>query len=305
MASAYEHDMTPADVTDGAAKEEKKEHGHGHSHDHDDDHIPEIVALGCVTVGGATFTIDREGQIEAGKDTTFGVELVGAAKAVPSGAWLANPDGEKLCDPVVSEDHAEHWHFTVCPLMPVKKSKFVLSVGKEEATVDFAHQTAPCNGGILSVFKGVGFCELKLHDDAGDLELWLYTKATWQAKRKPGKPTPFDIPKETVVTLTFPSHAGKSVELRVRNMEQNEDEDGKPNMRGGATNYFVFPGESGQDPEWLMGEKWRGLVTVAFTVAVTIGASGGPRARERRALAHRARGPRTAVRTRARSSAES
>ena len=25
-------------------------------------------------------------------------------------------------------------------------------------------------------------------------------------------------------------------------------------------------GESGQDPEWLVGEKWRGLVTVAFTV---------------------------------------
>jgi len=198
------------------------------------------------------------------------VEHIGGAAVVPSGAWLANPDGEKLCDPVSSEDHNQHWHFNVTPLMPVKKSKFVLKVGEEEAAIDFAHLSAPCNGGLLSVFKAadapgrVGFLELKLHDDAGDLELWLYTSAAFTTKRKPGKSKPFDVPKETVVTLTFPSHAGKSVTLAVRNMEQNEDEEGNPNMRGGGTNYFVFPGESGQDPEWLMGEKWRGLVRVAF-----------------------------------------
>ena len=50
-----------------------------------------------------------------------------------------------------------------------------------------------------------------------------------------------------------------------------EDEDGNPNMReGGVTNYFIFPGESGQDPAWLIGEtvtSWRGLVSVAFEVA--------------------------------------
>ena len=33
---------------------------------------------------------------------------------------------------------------------------------------------------------------------------------------------------------------------------------------GGKTNYFIFPGESGQDPEWLKGEDWRGTVKVAF-----------------------------------------
>ena len=33
----------------------------------------------------------------------------------------------------------------------------------------------------------------------------------------------------------------------------------------GATNYFIFPGESGQDPEWLKGEKWRGLVSATFS----------------------------------------
>jgi len=35
-------------------------------------------------------------------------------------------------------------------------------------------------------------------------------------------------------------------------------------MRGDATNYFIFPGESGQDAEWLKGETWRGVVAAAF-----------------------------------------
>jgi hypothetical protein len=158
-----------------------------------------IVALGTVTLGGATFMIDRDGQIEAGKTTEFGVERVGpgrcqesAAKrqctsaVVPSGAWLANPDGKKLCEPVSGEGHdtgdgaGAHWHFNVQPLYPVKKSKLVLQVGAEEAIVDFARGAAPCNGGILSVLGQPagdqpdwrGFLELKLHGDAGDLELW-------------------------------------------------------------------------------------------------------------------------------------
>eukprot|EP01046_Picozoa_sp_COSAG06_P057065 COSAG06_NODE_11004_length_1583_cov_1.068059_1_plen_83_part_10 len=76
---------------------------------------------------------------------------------------------------------------------------------------------------------------------------------------------PFDVSKETVIRLSFPSHASKTVELRVRNGDKNEDEEGTPNMRdGGATNYFIFPGESGQDPEWLKGEEWRGVVMVGF-----------------------------------------
>ena len=59
----------------------------------------------------------------------------------------------------------------------------------------------------------------------------------------------------------------KSIELADRNGDQNEDEDSTPNMRNGGTNYFIFPGESGQDPEWLVGEtvkSWRGLVSMAF-----------------------------------------
>ena len=201
-------------------------------------------------------------MVEAGKETEFGVELIGGS-GVPSAAWLQNPDGEKLCDPVSSEDHDQHWHFKVTPLVPVKKSQFMLKCGAEEVAVDWARGHQPCNGGILSVFKVAGgarcgFVEIKLHGDAGDLEVFLYTKA------ENNKPKPFDIPKETVITLAFPNHENKTVTCAVRNMDQNEDEDGKANMRGNGTNYFIFPGESGQDPEWLVGEKWRGLVTVAF-----------------------------------------
>lgn len=272
MSAEHDADMTDASLQDKDEKKQKTDHGHGHSHEHNEK-AAKIVALGCVTVGGATFTIDREGQVEAGVDTEFGVERVGEGTAVPSAAWLANPDGEKTCDPVTAEDHNEHWHFKVEPLMPVKRSKFVLRVGDEEAVVDFHRGAEPRNEGILSVLKAAhapewnAFLELKLHGDAGDLEVWLYERFTVSDWKNIGKPKPFDVPKETVIRLTFPSHAGKTVDLRVRNAEQNEDEDGTPNMRGNGTNYFIFPGESGQDAEWLKGEKSRYLVTASFEVA--------------------------------------
>ena len=58
---------------------------------------------------------------------------------------------------------------------------------------------------------------------------------------------------------------GRSVRLRARDLGANADEDGVANMRaGGRTNYFVFPGDSGQDPTWLVGEAWRGVVALSF-----------------------------------------
>jgi len=270
MSSGFEHNADTA-MTDAPPKDEKKDAGHGHSHEHvhGESHA-KIVALGTVTLGGATFAIDRDGQVEAGAITEFGVELI-AGSAVPTTAWLANPDGTQTADPVVAETHDSHWHFNVEPLDPIKRSKFVLQVGEEEAVVDFCRGAEPTNEGILSVFNcdGVrcGFMELKLHGDAGDLELFLYEGFPVSDWKNTSKGTPFDVPKETVITLTFPKHEGKSVTLKVRNEEQNEDEDGNPNMRGGCTNYFIFPGESDQDPAFLIGEtvtSWRGLVTMSF-----------------------------------------
>ena len=270
--ASHEHDAAPMALEEN--KGEKAEHGHGHDHEHSENPAL-IVAIGAVTVGGGTYSIDREGQVEAGKTTEFGVEQISGEAATPSGAWLQNPDGTKLCDPVAPDGHGDHWHFNVESLVPVKKSKFVLKVGEEEAAIDWARGAAPTNGGIMSVFKCAqapewrGFLELKLHGDAGDLELWLNEgfANTYGFAGTIGKPSAFDVPKETVMKLTFPKHPvgkDKTVTLAVRNMEKNEDEDGKENMRNGRTNYFIFPGDSDQDPTWLKDEKFRGLVVVSF-----------------------------------------
>ena len=53
--------------------------------------------------------------------------------------------------------------------------------------------------------------------------------------------------------------------LTARDQDKNPDEDGAPNMRDGKTNYFIFPGDSGQDPKWLMGKAFKGRVKVTFT----------------------------------------
>ena len=43
-------------------------------------------------------------------------------------------------------------------------------------------------------------------------------------------------------------------------------EDGNANLRNRRTDYFKFPGSSGQDPTWLMGAKFRSAVALSSTV---------------------------------------
>jgi hypothetical protein len=122
------------------------------------------------------------------------------------------------------------------------------------------HAHTPHDGVIatLSGASGESFVELKLHDDKGDLELWLaHDRQMTQ---------PFDLPADTEITVTFKDVPGKTAVLAVRNNEDNEDEDGTANMRNGKTNYFIFPGDSGQDPAWLMGLEFRSAVMVTLTV---------------------------------------
>jgi hypothetical protein len=131
----------------------------------------------------------------------------------------------------------------------------------EVAAGDHGHAHTP-HDGVVAALKGdagedAGFVELKLHDDKGDLELWL--------SKDHEMTRPFDVPADTAITVSFKDHSGKTAALAVRNNEQNEGEDGIPNMRGGMTNYFIFPGDSGQDPTWLMGANFKSAVTVSFT----------------------------------------
>ncbi len=124
------------------------------------------------------------------------------------------------------------------------------------------HPSTP-HEGVVAAFKDAdgkpaGFLELKLHDDKGDLELWL------AADEKIAQP--FDASLDTKVQVKFIDKAGKTVELAPRNRNQNEDEDGHPNVRDGKTNYFIFPGETGQDAAWLMGAEFQSMVTATFAV---------------------------------------
>lgn len=116
--------------------------------------------------------------------------------------------------------------------------------------------------GMLAKFKGAdgkvaGYLELKLHDDKGDLELWLARDASMKE--------PFDLPADANPKVVFEEAKVESVTLAIRNAKQNEDEDGTPNMRGGITNYFIFPGDSGADSAWLTGADFRAWVKVFFS----------------------------------------
>ena len=74
---------------------------------------------------------------------------------------------------------------------------------------------------------------------------------------------PLDLPLDAVIEVSFLDRDGRKVELRVRNREKNEDEDGNATVRSGRTNYFVFPGTSGTDASWLEGASFRSHVSVS------------------------------------------
>lgn len=250
------------DKTNGHGHEHGAGHGHGGGHGSGGG----IISIGNLSLGSSKFMVDREGQVLRGTETTFGVEHLVEAKGFGGfTAWLVDGNGQKVCNPVEGEKHADHSHFTLVPTARDAQG-FALSDGSQTSTISFHHGASPTEGGIMSVLqtsdgKHVGFLELKLHDDAGDLEMWICKDGAMSE--------PLDFLASTSITVTFPTHDNRSVQLAVRNNNKNEDEDGNPNMRDGKTNYFIFPGESDQDPEFLIGDKFRSTTTVTFTAEGT------------------------------------
>jgi len=248
----------------GGHGDEGHGHGHGHSHGHKDgEGSAKIVGVGVVKLAGETFSVDREGQCEGGKTCEFGVERVGPGTAEGFEAWVENAAGERVSEVVKAESHGVHWHCMVTPQADAQASKFALRLETAVDKIDIHPGAAPCHDGISSPIYDksgsiAGFLELKLHDDAGDLELWISHDGAMTQ--------PMDIPADTVITASFLAYEGRSVNLKVRNRGQNEDEDKQPNMRDGKTNYFIFPGDTGDDPSWLKGEKFRSMVKVTFSV---------------------------------------
>jgi len=128
------------------------------------------------------------------------------------------------------------------------------------------HEGEGPHHGIVQPFtdgegKTAGYVELKLHGDAGDLELWIAKDEAMQR--------PFDLPLSARVTLMFTSMGNRKVLLQVRNEDENEDEDGVANNRDGNTNYFIHPGDTGADVAWLKGETFTATVAVAFQSGAT------------------------------------
>lgn len=121
------------------------------------------------------------------------------------------------------------------------------------------HDAGGSDGVVAQVLQGeekVGWLRLKLHDDKGDLELWLARDGEFAE--------PFDLPLDQTITVTFTDKESRTAELAARNREQNEDEDGTPTARDGKTNYFIFPGDRGADASWLKGADFLATVKVSF-----------------------------------------
>ena len=115
--------------------------------------------------------------------------------------------------------------------------------------------------GLVTTFAGgdtSGFLELKIHDDKGDIELWL--------AKDEGFEKPFLVPHETKIELEFVEMDGRKIELAIRNSEKNEGEDGTAHMVADETNYFIFPSRSDQDSSWLVGKAFKSKVIVRFAV---------------------------------------
>lgn len=122
----------------------------------------------------------------------------------------------------------------------------------------------PHDGFLHPVFgaggEQVGTAEIKLHDDAGDLEIWLTQGGHGGA--------PWRLPLDSILILKFPDH-GKEVALGVRDRELNKDESGNSTIHEGATSYFVFPGKSGMDATWLRGGDFAAKANLVFEGGTT------------------------------------
>jgi hypothetical protein len=247
--------------TGGAPQDPKKTSDHGAS-----------LPLGTVAVGTRQFDVVRLGELVQGKEGAFEV----IPKNVPADQfatlngylWLESQDGTQVSAPEKGGREGNKWHFHATPQPGDKKPfRVVLRVRTEGADErgslpldghGHEHVEGPHHG-VPAKFTGggaTGHLELKLHDDKGDLELWLYEDDKMTK--------PFDLPLASTVAIEFVDKAGKKVTLRPRNADKNEDEDGKPNVRDGKTNYFIFPGAGGEDASWLQGKQFQSIAVVRF-----------------------------------------
>ena len=235
------------------------------------------LQLGTLTVGSRHFEVAQLGSLVPGQEGAFAVTPKGSAAAAIASLnvylWVESEDGTQLSAPAKGTREGTSLHFHVTPQkaagVPFRVVLRVRADGADDRASlpldghGHEHAHGP-HGGVVARFEGagaVGHLELKLHDDKGDLELWL---------GKDDKLTEsFDLPLAATVEVEFIDVKGRKVALRARNQAKNEDEDGKANVRDGRTNYFVHPGASGEDSSWLRGKEFQSIVIVRFQAGQT------------------------------------
>jgi hypothetical protein len=241
------------------------------------DHAGQNLDLGRLTIAGHELAVTRLGDLVPGREGAFEVSLgkgpAGADLAkLNVYAWVEEQGGTQVSAPTKGSLEKGKLHFHVTPRAdagaPVRLVLRLRADGgiDERASLPLdghghEHGATP-HDGVVAAFKGpdgqvAGHLELKLHDDKGDLELWIAKDAKIAQ--------PMDVALDTVVHVTFIDFEDRTVEMRVRNKGRNEDEEGAPNVRSGRTNYFIFPGDSGQDAAWLTGTKFQSVVRVTLT----------------------------------------
>lgn len=228
--------------------------------------------LGTLTVAGRQFGVVRLGDLTPGKEGALEVHPRGIAAAELASLnvylWIESEDGTQLSAPAKGSPEGSALHFHVTPRQGEKVPFRVVLRLRADGTDERAglpldghgheHHDGPHHG-VPAVFKSgtvTGHLELKLHDDRGDLELWLGEDAAFAR--------PFDLPLDATIEIEFVDVQGRRVTLQPRNKTTNADEDGKPNVRDGKTNYFVFPGQGGDDASWLQGKEFQSIVIVRF-----------------------------------------
>ncbi|MBK8975038.1 MAG: hypothetical protein IPM29_03865 [Planctomycetes bacterium] len=229
--------------------------------------------LGKLTVAGREFRIVRLGELVPGKEGALEVYGTGMSdtdlQSLNAYLWVESEDGTQLSSSEKGLPGGGRLHFHVTPRKGDKTPFRVVLRLRADGTDERAslplsghgheHVEGPHHG-VPATFSGgetKGYLELKLHDDKGDLELWLAEDA--------GRERPFDLPLDAVVEIEFVDVQGRKVTLRPRDTTTNEDEDGTPNIHDGKTHYFIFPSQDGEDASWLTGKEFQSIVIVRFS----------------------------------------
>ena len=234
----------------------------------------DAVDLGTVTLASKEFGMVRLGDIVAGKEGAIEVHPKDLAESEWSQwnffLWVEDKVGTQLSAPSKGEREGRGLHFHVTPrdtgrepVRAVLRLRYDGVDERDSLPLDghgHEHEHGPHDGNTAKFSDGkgtTGHLELKLHDDKGDLELWL--------AKDDHITEPFDVPLGTTVQIFFIDVGGREISLRPRNTEENEDESGNANVRGGKTNYFVYPTSGDDDASWLRGKDFNSIVTVAFS----------------------------------------